>query len=67
MLDVNELHDFQCEHCTKPFQVLIKECLACGAESVLVWTDLPPADLLSSLKCSNCNKPFQLEEENEHI
>lgn len=62
VLDIAELHEFRCENCVKPFQVLIEECSTCDVETVFVWEKMPPATVISQLSCRVCGNQFNAAE-----
>lgn len=58
VLDVGEMHEFKCESCDKPFQVLIQECPTCTAETVFVWKETPTWEAVALLACGSCGSSF---------
>jgi len=63
LLDTDDLHDFQCENCSKAFTALLKECSACAEETVFVWIEPPPATVLAELCCGACGTRFLSDDE----
>jgi transcription elongation factor Elf1 len=55
-LDSGRLDTLHCENaqCGKDFKFLIRECLACGEESVFTWTRRPAPEALAGLCCQHC-------------
>lgn len=60
-------HALSCEACHRPFVGVLRECLACGAESLFVWDGTPPAPVLAALSCEWCGRGFsEVEEGGDH-
>lgn len=59
-LDCGRLDSLRCQNpfCAKRFSFLIRECPACGDESVFTWTDVPAPTVLAGLFCRDCGVPF---------
>ena len=59
-LDSERLDALRCENpaCSKQFAFLVRECLACGEESVFTWTSTPTLETLAMLSCQHCGAPF---------
>lgn len=59
-LDSGRLVAMRCEsqHCNKLFVFLIRECLACGEESVFTWTRTPTSETGAMLSCQHCGAPL---------
>ena len=55
-LDSGRLDKLRCENeqCGKDFAFLVRECLACGEESVFTWTRSPAPEALALLWCQHC-------------
>jgi len=49
-----------CENlkCNKPFAFLVRECLACGEESVFTWDGMPTPAVMAALFCEHCGAPL---------
>ena len=58
LLDANELHDFKCESCDKPFHILVQECPKCTAETVFVYKTTPTWEAVALLACGSCGNSF---------
>ena len=54
VLSSGTTHEFRCENCTKPFVLLINECLVCTAESVFIWKEIPNNDVFQLVICESC-------------
>ena len=50
----------RCENsrCLMSFVYAIRECAACGNESVFTWDAMPGAARLAELVCQHCAEPF---------
>lgn len=59
LLDADELHDFICESCAKPFQVLIQECGKCSADTVTVWIETPTYEAVALASCGSCGNSLK--------
>lgn len=59
-LDSGRLDTLRCQNplCAKEFSFLIRECPACGEESVFTWTSMPAPTALAGLSCQHCGAPF---------
>jgi len=59
-LDSGRVDTFRCHNplCAKQFTFLIRECPACGDESVFTWTSTPAPTALAGLSCEHCGAPF---------
>lgn len=59
-LDSGRLDTLRCENtqCSKDFVFLVRECLACGEESVFTWTRTPTSEALAVMVCQHCGAPF---------
>lgn len=59
-LDSERLDSMLCENqsCGRRFAFLVRECLACGEESVFAWTKSPAAEAVAKLACQHCGAPF---------
>ena len=55
-LDSGRADTIRCENpnCNKRFTFLIRECLACGEESVFSWGEMPAPEALAALFCEHC-------------
>ena len=55
-LDDDRADTIRCENpdCNKRFAYLVRECLACGEESVFTWEGMPTAEALAALFCEHC-------------
>jgi hypothetical protein len=55
-LDERHADTLRCENpdCNKRFAFLVRECLACGEESVFTWEGMPTAEELAALFCELC-------------
>ena len=55
-LDSERADTIRCENpdCNKEFAFLVRECLACGEESVFTWEGMPTAEALAALFCEHC-------------
>ena len=55
-LDNERADTIRCENpdCNKEFAFLVRECLACGEESVFTWEGMPTAEALAALFCEHC-------------
>ena len=55
-LDEGRVGTIRCEnpHCNKRFAFLVRECLACGEESVFTWEGLPTVPALAAFFCEHC-------------
>ena len=58
LLNAEELHAFQCENCSKPFVLLVKECGSCSEETVFVWPESPPDSVVFQLRCAACGTAY---------
>lgn len=59
-LDSGRLDALHCDNprCSKDFVFLVRECLACGEESVFTWTRAPTPEGLALLNCQHCGALF---------
>ncbi len=59
-LDSGRLDSMRCEsaRCNKDFCFLVRECLACGEESLFEWISTPAPEVLAVLDCQHCGAPF---------
>lgn len=59
-LDSGRVDTLRCQnlHCAKDFSFLVRECPACGEESVFTWTGTPAPTALVGLSCQHCGAPF---------
>jgi hypothetical protein len=66
-LDSGRLDTLRCQNprCAKYFSFLIRECLACGEESVFTWTSTPAPTALAGIFCQHCGAPFDAARETE--
>jgi hypothetical protein len=55
-LDSGRADTIRCENkdCNKRFVFLVRECLACGEESVFTWGGMPAPEALVALFCEHC-------------
>jgi transcription elongation factor Elf1 len=55
-LDSGRADTIRCENpnCDKRFTFLVRECLACGEESVFTWGGMPAPEALAALFCEHC-------------
>lgn len=63
LLNVDELHVFLCEECSKEFTVLIKDCVTCGKESIFTWGEGLASQVLVELRCPGCGTLFNARDE----
>ncbi len=67
-LDDGRADTIRCENsdCKKQFAFLVRECLACGEESVFTWEGMPTAESLAALFCEHCGaNPSEASQEAE--
>ncbi len=67
-LDDGRADTIRCENpdCNKEFAFLVRECLACGEESVFTWEGMPTAEALAALFCEHCGaNPSETSQEAE--
>jgi len=67
-LDEGHADTIRCENpdCNKEFAFLVRECLACGEESVFTWEGMPTAEALAALFCEYCGaNPSETSQEAE--
>jgi len=67
-LDDDRADTIRCENadCNKRFAYLVRECLACGEESVFTWEGMPTAEALAALFCEHCGaNPSEASQEAE--
>lgn len=59
-LPSGQIDTVRCQNtrCAKHFSFLIRECLACGEDSVFTWTTMPAATVLAGLSCQHCGALF---------
>ena len=59
-LDSGRADTIHCENpdCKKGFVYLVRECLACGEESVFTWGGMPAPEALAALFCEHCGVPL---------
>ncbi len=59
-LDSGRADTIRCENkeCNKQFVFLVRECLACGEESVFTWGGMPAPEALAALFCEHCGVPL---------
>ena len=59
-LDCGRPDELHCENeqCRKDFAFLVRECFACGEESVFTWTRTPTPETLAMLSCQHCGALF---------
>lgn len=59
-LDTGRPDTLRCENsgCRERFWFLLRECLACGEESVFTWKTMPASNALAGLFCEHCGAPF---------
>lgn len=59
-LDNGRADTIRCENqdCNKRFVYLVRECLACGEESVFTWGRMPAPEALAGLFCGDCGAPL---------
>jgi hypothetical protein len=55
-LDSGHVDMIRCENpdCKKHFAFLIRECYACGEESVFTWGKMPAPEAAAALSCEHC-------------
>ena len=55
-LDSGHADTIRCANskCNKHFAFLVRECLACGEESVFTWAGMPAPEALAALFCEHC-------------
>jgi len=55
-LDGGRADTMRCQNpdCNKRFVYLVRECLACGEESVFTWGQMPAPEALAALFCEHC-------------
>ena len=58
-LDSGRADTMRCQNpdCNKRFVYLVRECLACGEESVFTWGEMPAPEALAALFCEHCGAP----------
>jgi hypothetical protein len=67
LLDLESQHALRCEACRQPFVAVLRECHACGEESLFVWDGAPPVAVLAALSCEWCGRGFaEVEEGDDH-
>ena len=54
----DEFASMRCSACNQLFYFYIKECVACGDESVFIWKHQPPPYLFELLGCQFCGEIF---------
>ena len=59
-LDSGRIDTLRCQnpYCSKVFSFQIRECPACGRESVFTWMGAPAPTALAGLSCQDCGVPF---------
>lgn len=48
----------RCPDCGREFAFVLKECDQCGADSVMVWKQMPSAEALTALFCQSCGESY---------
>ena len=67
-LDSERADTIRCENpdCNKEFAFLVRDCFACGEESVFAWEGMPTAEALAALFCEHCGaNPSEASQETE--
>ena len=59
-LDSGHVDMIRCENpdCKKHLAFLIRECYACGEESVFTWGKTPAPETTAALSCEHCGVAF---------
>lgn len=68
-LESGRQHTMRCQNpaCSRMFDFMIRECLACGEETVFTWKALPPEGITEALFCGSCGASFdEGHEDSEH-
>lgn len=66
VLDADQIHTFSCENCHKEFQLLIKDCHFCHAESTFTTNSIGAETALIGQVCNSCGRNHKSDEDEDH-